>query len=68
MLRPPQEHQQPLAAWNWRGERREPNFVSFGYTEDATAEIGRFLRKEHRVIVPFTVRDILDGQIAQRLA
>jgi len=43
-------------------------FVSFGYSEDAMREIGRFFTDEHRVIVPFTVRDILDEEIARKLA
>ena len=43
-------------------------FVSFDYSEDAMREIGRFFTEEHRVIVPFTVRDILDEEIARKLA
>ena len=31
-------------------------------------EISRFFREEHRVIVPLTVREILDEQIAHKLA
>jgi hypothetical protein len=31
-------------------------------------EIGRFFREEHRIIIPFTVREILDEQIAHELA
>jgi restriction endonuclease Mrr len=51
-----------------RAKSEKGFFVSFGYSEDATTEISRFFREEHRVIVPFTVRDILDEQIAQKLA
>ncbi len=43
-------------------------FVSFDYTGDALTEIGRFFREEHRIIIPFTVREILDEQIAHKLA
>ena len=43
-------------------------FVSFDYSEDALREIGRFFTEEHRVIVPLTVRDILDEEIARKLA
>src|SRR6266550_546992 len=43
-------------------------FVSFDYTEDAMREIGRFFTEEHRTIVAVTVRDILDEQIAHKLA
>jgi site-specific DNA-methyltransferase (adenine-specific) len=43
-------------------------FVSFDYSTDAMQEIGRFFREEHRIIVPFTVKEILDGDIAQKLA
>jgi hypothetical protein len=43
-------------------------FVSFDYSNDAMQEIGRFFREEHRIIVAFTVKEILDGDIAQKLA
>jgi site-specific DNA-methyltransferase (adenine-specific) len=42
-------------------------FVSFDYSSDAIQEIGRFFREEHRIIVPLTVKEILDGDIAQKL-
>jgi DNA modification methylase len=42
-------------------------FVSFDYTSDAMTEIGAFFRKTGKSIVPFTVREILDDQIAQKL-
>jgi DNA modification methylase len=49
-------------------ENREKGFyVSFDYTSDALAEIGSFFRKSGRVIVPFTVQEILDDRIAQKL-
>ena len=41
--------------------------VSFDYSSDALSEIGRFFKQTGRVIVPLTVRDILDEQIAHKL-
>jgi hypothetical protein len=43
-------------------------FVSFDYTSDAMTEIGRFFKQTGKVIVPFTVAEILDEQIAQKLS
>jgi DNA modification methylase len=43
-------------------------FVTFDYTLDALHEINRFFRDEHRIIIPLTVRDILDQDIARKLA
>ena len=43
-------------------------FVSFDYSSDALREIDRFFREEQRIIVPLTVRDILDEEIARKLA
>ena len=43
-------------------------FVSFGYSADAEREISRFFREEQRVIIPLTVREILDDLIAHKLA
>jgi DNA modification methylase len=43
-------------------------FVSFDYSSDALREIDRFFREEHRVIIPLTVREILDEEIARKLA
>jgi len=42
-------------------------FVSFDYSGEAETEISRFFREEHRVIVPISVREILDDQIAHKL-
>jgi DNA modification methylase len=50
-----------------RENRTKGFFVSFAFTRDATDEIGRFFRSEHRVIVPLTVREILDEEIAHKL-
>lgn len=43
-------------------------FVSFEYSSDALREIDRFFREEHHIIVPLTVREILDQEIARKLA
>jgi len=43
-------------------------FVSFDYSGDAMREIDRFFREEHKIIVPLTVREILDEEIARKLA
>ena len=43
-------------------------FVTFDYTGDALSEISRFFKQTQRVIVPRTVREILDEQIAHKLA
>ena len=42
-------------------------FVSFDFTSDALREIDAFFRREHKVIVPLTVKEILDETIAQKL-
>lgn len=50
-----------------RNDRTKGFFISFDYTQDAMTEIGAFFRKSGRVIIPLTVREILDEQIAQKL-
>ncbi|MBI4266163.1 MAG: restriction endonuclease [Acidobacteria bacterium] len=51
-----------------RSDRTKGFFVSFDYSSDAMREIGAFFKKSGKVIVPLTVREILDEQIAQKLA
>jgi hypothetical protein len=51
-----------------REERQKGVFVSFGYTSDAETEIDRFFRQTGKVIIPLTVSEILDEQIARKLA
>ncbi len=51
-----------------REDRVKGFFVSFDYTSDAISEINAFFRKTGKVIIPFTVKEILDDQIAQKLA
>ena len=51
-----------------RADRKKGFFVSFDFTQDAMNEIQHFFTREHRVIVPLTVSDILNEQIAMKLA
>ena len=51
-----------------RAKRKKGFFVGFDFSDDALTEIGAFFRREHTVIVPLTVREILDEHIAQKLA
>ncbi len=50
-----------------RAERMKGFFVSFDYTGDAIKEIRRFRQQTGRVIVPLTVREILDEEIAMKM-
>ncbi len=51
-----------------REDRQKGFFVAFDYTHDALHEIDAFFRKQKRVIVALTVREILDEEIAKKLA
>jgi site-specific DNA-methyltransferase (adenine-specific) len=51
-----------------RSERDKGFFVGFDYSSDAMTEIDRFFRKEKLIIIPLTVREILEEQIARKLA
>ena len=42
-------------------------FVSFDCTGDALSEISRYFKQGKRVIIPLTVREILDEHIAHKL-
>ena len=50
-----------------REGRTKGFFVSFDFSQDALLEISSFFRREGRVIVPLTVREILDETLAQKL-
>lgn len=50
-----------------RAERMKGFFVSFDYSSDALTEIQRFFKQTGRVIVPLTVREILEDEIAMKL-
>jgi site-specific DNA-methyltransferase (adenine-specific) len=49
-------------------ERTKGFFVSFDFSTDALTEIDHFFRKTGKVIIPLTVKEILDEQIARKLA
>jgi site-specific DNA-methyltransferase (adenine-specific) len=49
-------------------ERTKGFFVSFDYSDDAMKEIDHFFRTTGKVIVPLTVGEILEEQIARKLA
>ena len=51
-----------------RTKRKKGFVVGFDFTGDALREIDQFFRREHVVIVPLTVKEILEETIAQRLA
>jgi DNA modification methylase len=51
-----------------REDRKKGFFVSFDFTSDAEREIDAFFRKSGRVIIALTVREILEEQIAKKLA
>jgi DNA modification methylase len=51
-----------------RADRKKGFFVGFDYTSDASREIDAFFRKSRRVIVPLKVKDILEDDIARKLA
>lgn len=51
-----------------REDRQKGFFVAFDYTGDARIEIDRFFRQTGRVIVALTVREILEEELARRLA
>jgi len=51
-----------------RNDRMKGIFVGFDYTSDAEREIEAFFKKTRRNIVALTVRDILDGDIARKIA
>lgn len=51
-----------------REDRTKGFFVSFEFSSDALKEVDSFFRREHRIIVPLTVREILDESIARKLA
>ena len=50
-----------------RSKRDKGFFVAFDYSDDVLREIGRFVKADHAVIVPLTVKKILDEQIAGML-
>ena len=51
-----------------REDRTKGFFIAFDFSSDALHEIDAFFRRSHRVIIPLTVKSILDGDLAQKLA
>jgi hypothetical protein len=51
-----------------REDRDKGFFVSFDYSTDALTEVSQFFKRTSKVIVPFTVREILDQTLAAKLA
>ncbi len=51
-----------------REDRQKGFFVSFDYSSDAMAEIQSFFKKNGKTIIALTVKDILEEQIAYKLA
>ena len=50
-----------------REDRQKGFFVSFDFSSDAMSEIQAFFKKSGKSIIPLTVKDILDEQIAYKL-
>jgi hypothetical protein len=51
-----------------RTRRKKGFFVGFDFSRDALTEVDAFFRREHIVMIPLTVREILDEHLAQKLA
>ena len=51
-----------------REDRTKGFFVSFDFSSDAMSEIQAFFKKSGKSIIPLTVKDILEEQIAYKLA
>ena len=51
-----------------REDRERGFFVAFDYTSDALREIDAFFRKSGKAIIALTVREIVDEEIARKLA
>ena len=49
-------------------DRTRGFFVAFDYSSDVLTEIDRYFKKSGKAIIPLTVREILDEQIAKKLA
>lgn len=51
-----------------RADRKKGFFVAFDFSSDALTEIDRFFKKTGKIIIALTVQEILDEQIAKKLA
>jgi hypothetical protein len=43
-------------------------FVAFDYSSDALTEVSQFFKRSGKIIIPLTVREILEEEIARKLA
>jgi DNA modification methylase len=50
-----------------RTKRKKGYFVGFSFSSDALTEISQFFKREHISIIPLTVKEILEEEIAQKL-
>ncbi len=50
-----------------REDHQKGSLVALDYTHDALHELDAFFRKQHRVIVALTVREILEEEIPKKL-
>jgi hypothetical protein len=57
-----------IDAMMMREECDEGFFISFDYSSDALRECDAFFKRSGKVIIPLTVREILDEEIARKLA
>lgn len=51
-----------------RSKRKKGYFVGFDFSHDSMTEISQFFKREHISIIPLTVQEILDEEIAQKLS
>jgi hypothetical protein len=51
-----------------REDRTKGFFVSFDFTSDALQEINSFFKRTGKAIIALTVQEILDEEIAMKLA
>ena len=57
-----------FAAMMMRENCEKVFFVSFNYSEDAPREMDAFFKRSNKAIIALTVKEILDEQIAKKLA
>jgi hypothetical protein len=43
-------------------------FVAFDFSSDALTEVSWFLKQSGKMVIPLTVREILDVEVARKLA
>ena len=50
-----------------REDRAKGFFVAFDFSSDALTKVDAFFRKSGKVIIPLTMNEILEEQIAKKL-